>query len=383
MRILIIGPRESRGALAAARALGSRGHYVGFGSAMRGGLVDASRWVRRWHRLPWPQQPTFAPSLAATVEDQRYAMVFAAGDDWLAALAESRDRLSACVPYSSTESLHMSMDKLALGALATEAGMRAPHTVEATPETLASWEGRAIVKAGSHWLPHAPHSSLRLEAELVADRHEAALRAQVIRSHGAQPLLQEVFDGDLVAVTTLTDASARPIARLQQRALGVWPVPAGVSTRAITVPIDPELATGLDGLLARLQWFGLAQAQFIVRGDQKVLVDLNARYYGSMALAAAAGLNLPALWVSVAHGERIATTPSAALGARYAWLEGDLRRAAHERRGGLVQDLADSVAWASHAGHSISDFRDPLPALRHSAHLTARAMSKVGRRVVR
>jgi hypothetical protein len=48
---------------------------------------------------------------------------------------------------------------------------------------------------------------------------------------------------------------------------------------------------------------------------------------------------------------------------RYQWLEGDLRRAAVERRGGLLLDLAGTLRFAAGAVHSTLSLRDPAPAL--------------------
>jgi predicted ATP-grasp superfamily ATP-dependent carboligase len=140
------------------------------------------------------------------------------------------------------------------------------------------------------------------------------------------------------------------------------------------MPVDPRLSGRLLRLLTEIGWWGLVEAQFLVdRGGSPYLLDLNARIYGSMALACAAGSNLPAAWGAVALGE----IPDLALAdrpTRYQWLEGDLRRALVERRGGLVRDVASSTAFAFGATHSIISLRDPFPA--------AVAAWEIARRVV-
>ncbi len=163
----MLGPPDSRGALAAARALGQSGHEVGFASVARGSLVAASRWVRRWHRVAWPQHPAFGRTLSCAVRDRDYELVFAAGDDWLTALSHHRRTIPARVPYSADEALAASMDKLTLARLTLQAGLRAPRTVPATAAAITSWEGPAVVKARRHWLASAGAVSLRLEAEVA------------------------------------------------------------------------------------------------------------------------------------------------------------------------------------------------------------------------
>ncbi|MFI6989421.1 ATP-grasp domain-containing protein [Nonomuraea wenchangensis] len=137
----------------------------------------------------------------------------------------------------------------------------------------------------------------------------------------------------------------------------------GASCRAETVRVDPAISDRAARLLAALGWFGLAQLQFVVPEDGRPrLIDLNGRFYGSMALATAAGANLPAAWAALAVGHDVPPT-RARPGVRYHWLEGDLRRAAVERRSGLLPDLAGTLRYAAGAVHSTLSLRDPAPAL--------------------
>jgi hypothetical protein len=147
------------------------------------------------------------------------------------------------------------------------------------------------------------------------------------------------------------------------------------------MPVDGVLAARVEVLLRALNWLGLAQLQFIVGPVGPVLIDLNARYYGSMSLAMRAGLDLPVLWARLATGRHVGARYDALVGARYSWLEGDLRRAVSERRGGLAKDVLNSLDWGRSAGHSIVDLRDPMPACTYSAELFGRAVRKVGRHV--
>ena len=64
------------------------------------------------------------------------------------------------------------------------------------------------------------------------------------------------------------------------------------------------------------------------------LIDVNTRFYGSLALALAAGVNLPAAWHAVAL-EQPAEHPSPTVGASYRWVEADLMAATRGMRGRL------------------------------------------------
>jgi hypothetical protein len=65
---------------------------------------------------------------------------------------------------------------------------------------------------------------------------------------------------------------------------------------------------------------------------------------------------------------------------RYQWLEGDLRRAVDEHRGGLVRDVVDCLRVAGRATHSTWQRSDPAPAARLALDLLGRGPRKLWRR---
>ena len=62
---------------------------------------------------------------------------------------------------------------------------------------------------------------------------------------------------------------------------------------------------------------------------------------------------------------------------RYQWLEGDLRRALEERRGGLVCDVVNCLGFALGATHSTWHRSDPWPAAALALELLGRGPRKV------
>jgi predicted ATP-grasp superfamily ATP-dependent carboligase len=370
-RVLVLGPAASRGSLAAVRSLGRAGWTVGVASPQRGSLVARSRHVHTWHPCPPPSQPEdFERALTQILQDSGYAVVLASGDDWLVGLLRLRDRLPAVVPYAPTSSVLQVLDKLTLHRLAGAAGLLVPPTVVADDTSVLAWEGPAVVKPRHHGL--IPLDGRRLEAAVLAGS-DIEPQVRRVHAHGTAALLQPPLRGPLVALVVLTDRDARPVALAQQESLGVWPPRAGVSTRARLTPVDPAIAGPALAMLADLEWYGLAQLQFVATPQGPVLLDLNPRWYGSMALAVAGGLDLPDLWCRLALGLDPGPSLPPAVGTRYAWMEGDLRRAVVERRGGLLHDVLDTVGWARSAHLSVVDARDPVPALTYGAELVRRA----------
>jgi predicted ATP-grasp superfamily ATP-dependent carboligase len=204
-----------------------------------------------------------------------------------------------------------------------------------------------------------------VRARVATDMGQARALARELRDAGAEPLLQEHLQGQLMAFTALTDADGRIVAQLQQISERVWPPQAGISARARTVRVEPSMAGAVARLLSALEWFGLAQLQFIRGMDGTPrLIDFNGRFYGSLALSLAAGANLPAAWARLATGRPLEALPHARVGARYQWLTADLR--ASTLRGPLWRRAAGAlgcIARAPACAHSVWSWRDPGPAL--------------------
>lgn len=102
-----------------------------------------------------------------------------------------------------------------------------------------------------------------------------------------------------------------------------WPLYAGVFSYGQTVESDRSLEARCGRLLAELQWSGIFNLQFLeTAGDQPA--DLNPRAYHSLALAVAAGANLPAVWCNLLLGLP-ARTRRARVGVRFRSEVEDLR----------------------------------------------------------
>jgi predicted ATP-grasp superfamily ATP-dependent carboligase len=382
MRVLIVGEPDSRSALAAVRELGRAGWTVGLGSAAPGRLAAASRWTRARHLVPSAEREAdaFLAAVGQAIDRAGYELVVGVDDASVVVLSAGRAAVPATVPYGPHDAVLAVTDKLRLSEIAARAGFQTPRTAPATGAAMRSWSGPVVVKSRMHWRPRRPGPEPRLEALLAPGPAEAARRAEQIRQAGGEPLLQQVVTGRLMAFAAVADRRGRLVARLQQRAEGTWPVPTGVSTRAVTMPVDPELAKKAAVLLEDLGWFGLVQLQFLVAGDgDPWLIDVNPRPYGSLALAHAAGLDLVDTWMRLAAGRPVPAEADAAAGVRYQWLEGDLRRAWRERRGGLLADTLACLRQAPGAAHSVASLGDPWPGARYAADLAARTARKLAR----
>lgn len=372
MRALVVEQGFSRGALAAVRALAQAGWQVGVGAPDGRGLASSSRACARRHRVPaaHQDQPAFLAAVARAVRDGGYEVVFGAGEAEVLTLSEHRDSVAAVVPHAGHQVVLDALDKARLAEAAVAAGFRVPQSL--TPASLSDETRPVVVKARMHAQPGQAGAPPRIDTNVVLGATATRRRVADIADLGGQAEVQEFLDGYLMAYAAVTSADGRQVlAQSMQVASRVWPPGAGASCRAVSVPVDPELSGRAGALLAALGWFGLAELQFIVPADGiPRLIDLNGRFYGSLALAVRAGANLPAVWAALATGRDVEPV-TAGGGVRYSWWEGDLRRALVERRGGLIRDLSGVLYTGVGAVHSVGRWRDPAPALTQAQRLLA------------
>jgi predicted ATP-grasp superfamily ATP-dependent carboligase len=121
---------------------------------------------------------------------------------------------------------------------------------------------------------------------------------------GAPALLQTYLAGEGRGIFVLM-RRGEPVARFaHRRVLSLHPE-GGASARAEALPADGDAYDAAVALLRDIGWEGPAMAEFIRTedGGDDVLMEINGRLWGSLALAVRAGVDFPALWVRSLFGE--------------------------------------------------------------------------------
>jgi predicted ATP-grasp superfamily ATP-dependent carboligase len=105
------------------------------------------------------------------------------------------------------------------------------------------------------------------------------------------------------------------------RRLRDYPVRGGPSTLRESVR-HPQIEELGIRLLRSLQWYGVAMVEFKVdpRDNQPKLMELNPRFWGSLALAIHAGVDFPYLLYKMAMGEEFDPVLDYEVGVRCRWL---------------------------------------------------------------
>jgi predicted ATP-grasp superfamily ATP-dependent carboligase len=367
-RVLVLEGPGARGAVAAVRSLARAGWEVGVGRPPMATMAGRSRAVRHIHVLPDLAAGADAYLDAVTEVAGRYDFVVGAGDAEVLAVADGSDRIGVAVAHPPRRALLAAMDKLRLHRAAVTAGVASPDT--AIPDEQASWAKTetVVVKPRLHWEPNRLATELRVEARAATGPVAVEAEVRRISDAGAEPVLQRYLTGQLMAYVAVIDVNGRILAHAQQRALHTYPKRVGVSARAVTEPVDLALAARVVTLVGELGLSGLIECQFLRDAtDTAYVIDINARFYGSLQLAVAAGADLPALWLAMLTGTVPSGPPSqGAPGVRYQWLEGDLRRA------GPTGALS-VLAYGARAHHSVWSPTDPGPSVAYLGNLARRS----------
>ncbi|HSZ14920.1 MAG TPA: ATP-grasp domain-containing protein [Solirubrobacteraceae bacterium] len=375
MRALIVDQSRDRSALAAARMLHADGWEVGTG-AWRPSIASTSSATCAFHRVEEAEtdEDRFIADIAAAVRAGGYEVVFCAYDVGLLVLSRRREEIApAIVPYAPHEVVERSFDKLAFTRAAESVGLAVPRTEEASEDALAAWRGPVVVKARIH-VP------TRYETKRFASAAEAAPFVAELRREGAQPLLQECITGALGAVVVVVDRDGQVVAEVQQRCDRSWPAEAGVTARARTIQPDPELSERVGELMRSLEWFGLGEVEYLLdeHGVPR-FTEINGRFYGGIALAGRADVNVAAAWARLATGRPLAPLGPLGpqrVGARFQWLNRDLAASLHADG---PRGLAQALALAPGSAHSMYARGDLGPLLRfYLPEMARRAAARVG-----
>ena len=274
----------------------------------------------------------FMDAVRSVVERHGRLVVYPGQDEALNALMASERGLppEAVLPYPGPEPLAALRDKARLADLATAAGLPTPSTLAAgRAEDLLTRElpDGAVVKP-SH--PGRTFAEVR-----VTDSRDELQTLIATVPPDEELVLQERLSGRLMAVSVVVRRDGALARRFQQVALRTWPADAGISSLAVSVEPDEALVEACRSLLAAAGYWGLAQLQFLDAPGGRRLIDVNTRFYGSLALALAAGVDLPAAWHAVTL-ERPAGEPEPyRVGVSYRWFEADLMAAARGMLGRL------------------------------------------------
>ncbi|MBD3868841.1 MAG: ATP-grasp domain-containing protein [Acidobacteria bacterium] len=351
---VLVPDATNRAALTTIRSLGSRGCPVTAGAPARASLGVASRYAREFFLHPPPaiDPAGFTEAIAGKLRQTGIGVVMPAADVPASALLQHRELLPAGTrlvlpPEAALERAH---DKIGLMDLAASIGVPVPRGFTARGDF------RSDPKAGelSYPLVLKPrvsryyteqgwrNASVRIAAD--AEQVEDYLK-NCPEYEALDYLVQEKVPGEGRGVFLLA-RNGELQAVFAHRRIREKPPSGGVSTLCESAEPEPELLEYSRKLMSALNWSGVAMVEF--KWDPETrrawLMEINGRFWGSMQLAVASGVDFPwLLYCQEVLGEA-GPADTGASRRRLLWILGDLdhfllRLRRGDKPGALFRDL--------------------------------------------
>ena len=182
------------------------------------------------------------------------------------------------------------------------------------------WTGDEFISSGG---THYARNRVEIDAAL-----------QACRQGPFWPVIQEFVSGRGKGLFALYDHGTPLAWFAHERLRDVRPSGSGSSLRR-AIALEDRLLAPAARLLNLLRWHGPAMVEFRDddRGGAPCLIELNGRFWGSLELAIAAGVDFPTLWLQVLQGAPRASQAPYATGVTRRWWWGDAKRLLHIAKG--------------------------------------------------
>lgn len=374
MRVLIPETLPSRNVLAAVRSLGRAGYRVTLAMPTKPGKWRlrskfASRFAEKitYIQSPYVSPLSFVEDLLEVVAGGEFDVLLPFGHATVLPISYNKEALSKHVPipiakYSVLRQAH---DKLESVRLAQQVGVATPATFhpQNRDELLSLQDDLpfpSLVKARQGC---GIGSSIRFATtfeELLAGYDEISHQASIPPVNDySLPIIQEYVPGQIHDALYLYSNGKCKAALTQERVI-TYPVHGG--TGAVNRTTDDPLLRDLgQRLLDRLGWHGPAQVEFRLdpRDGQYKLLEINPKFWGTLALAMKAGIDFARMACELAYHGDVEPVFDYRVGVTHRWLFPDELYTLVQDKKRLGQFLH---FWQSETYYDW-DMRDPLPDL--------------------
>ena len=296
-KVLVLGD-DTRSFLATVRSLGRRGTIVHAAPANFRSPALRSRYIAAIHDLP-PWMGDDAEWLSAVTEllrAERYDLVVPCNETILLPLQRHRATLSkfARLAVPDDRAIAVLFDKHETRELARRVGVpvaagRLLQPDDTAERVLAEFGPPVVVK------PRRSYSleSLAARGKVQVVEEPARLEQLLRASDPSETVLEQYFAGQGVGISVLASRGRVLQAFEHHRVREV----AGAALYRVSAPLAPDLVQACEAIVAALEFTGVAMFEFKQNASGSwILLEVNARPWGSMPLPVALGVDFPYRW---------------------------------------------------------------------------------------
>ncbi len=289
--------------LGAVRSLGKAGYYIIAMDSHKNAQSFFSRYCNEKVIGPNPKkEKEFILFLKKYLQKNSIDVVIPVGYNSTVAISKYKNELLpfARIPVADYESMKIASDKNKTMELARSLGIPTPHHYHNTNEI----EKFPVVIKGIF------ESGNILYANSAEDLKKTSITNGII---------QEYIPGEGFGFYALFNEGNIKAFFMHKR-IREYPITGGASTCAMSI-FDKELMNYGLKLLQSLHWHGVAMVEFKKdnRDGKFKLMEINPKFWGSLDLAIAAGVDFPKLLVEIAMGKEINPALDYSQGIKFRW----------------------------------------------------------------
>ena len=381
MRVLVLDGNENQ-AVAAVRSLGALGHDVYVGSDSSWSKAGLSRWSKGSFTYESPQNGAgkFIDRIVEELRGHGPTLVLPMTERATIPLSERRDQIrdaGGLLILPAHEFVLAAFDKRQTTELARSLGIAVPATRIISNRL----EGEEYARAAAYPLVLKPRSSEEVlpDGRVIStgapryakNQTEFMMACDEILKRSSALLAQEFIEGKGAGYFALMRRGELRAEFAHRRIRDVRPTGSGSAVRESISP-DPAMREAALKILRALSWHGVAMVEFRQKADgTPVFLEVNGRFWNSLALAIYSGVDFPSLLAEVAQGRDFEPLHDYRLNVRCRWLLGDFRHLLEVMRGAPAgypgkfprrwQTLVQFLTPMRGMFHDNFSVRDPLP----------------------
>lgn len=332
---ILVTEGENRSTLAVTRSLGRRGCRVVVTGKMNRNLSSCSRYCQQSYSVPEPLNAgsDYAATIAEIATREEIDVIFPMTEQSIYLLNQAREMMpnKTIMACPTADKMSMVADKVTLCKLAEKLGVPFPRTLYLTgPQDLAS----RVREIERYPVVVKPALSRIQDTQgfISGGVRYATSQAELLHIYATQEslrfpsMIQEMIVGPGTGLFTLYDTN-RHIALFSHRRLREKPPSGGVSVVSESVPLDREMVEAADRLLSAVGWTGVGMVEFKrdIRDGKAKLMEINGRFWGSLQLSIACGVDFPGLYLDYLQmGKQEPIKPDYSVGHKLKWFWGTL-----------------------------------------------------------
>ena len=304
MRILLTDA-HSYMTLSCLRSLTRSGLSVVVAGSSRWDIALQSRYATRGFLYASPRTSVtrFLESLAAAVEKFGVDGILPISDVSLLALRGIEDIGNARVYAPEAEQLSLFLSKHRTQEIAAREGVEVPRgaLIDAQDDPMEIADGSGlefpfVLKAESTEVRVGDRIVRMPPTRYVTNPAELREEASNFIEQGGRALVQSYVAGRGYGVSGVFSKGA-PLALLAHRRIREKQPSGGPSALAETIPLVPRISDPAVRLMRKVEWSGPAMVEFKGESDSEPwLMEVNGRFWGSLPLADAAGIDFPRVY---------------------------------------------------------------------------------------